>query len=756
MNDLCSEKQAIEYLYQGNYTESISLYEQCIETNPDRVQNYLYLGLNYFLLGKEELAQNIWMSLVMAENPEDMEVEIAKLVSFLELEALRELEVNNVAKSKKIYEQILEVEPNYYSSSLDFQARIAQWNQNVISLAQSGQFKEAIKLLRLILQADETQANAWHDLGTIYYQIHEYDLAIEVMNKALELCPSSSLSHYNLGLIFEAISQIPQAMVAYQKAISLNNNLVDAYNNLGNIFFDLGRLEEAKSIYHQCLLANPNHFGTAFNLIRTTSLLNDTQEVNNLAKERARLFPDELLWRLLDKLALPLLYQNKEEIEFARQRFTQGLEDIASQLDLTTDEKKKQALLAVGYHNNFYLPYQNFNDLELQKKYGHIVRKVVQENYPQWCVEKNMSPLNTGEKIRIGYISAFLRDHSGAKWALGWIENTNRQEFEIYCYHIGSKIDLVTEEFRLSSDFFYHIHGNLETVCQQILKDNLHLLIYTDIGMESQSIPLAAMRLAPIQCNAWGHPVTSGLPTIDYYLSSELMEPENAQEHYSEKLVRLPNLGICYSKPRLPQKQKSRAEFGLREDAVIYISCQTLFKYLPQHDYIFPAIAKQVESAQFAFVEYKRLPIIESFRQRLKQAFAEFGLNSEDFCLFLPRVNWDDYLNRNVVSDIYLDTLGFSGGNTALQAIICNLPIVTCPGDFMRGRLAYSVVKMLGVEDTIAYNERGYIDIAVRLGNDTHWRQSIVEKIKANQDRVFQDKTCVVALQEFFHRVVKG
>jgi predicted O-linked N-acetylglucosamine transferase (SPINDLY family) len=313
----------------------------------------------------------------------------------------------------------------------------------------------------------------------------------------------------------------------------------------------------------------------------------------------------------------------------------------------------------------------------------------------------------------------------------------------------------MTQQFAVYSHAFYHIPGDLEQMCQQILSDQLHILVFLDIGMHPTLTQIAGLRLAPVQCTTWGHPITSGLPTIDYFLSSDLMEPENGENHYSETLIRLPNIGISYSKPALPKTRKRRSDFQLRSQAVVYLSCQSTFKYLPQYDYIFAAIAQRVPQAQFVFISHPSDSIKRQFLQRLKKAFAGFGLDSEEYCVTLPRLNQNDYLSLNLVSDVFLDTLSWSGGNTTLEAIACNLPVVTCPGEFMRGRHSYGILRMLGVTDTIANDEAEYIDIAVRLGLDPQWRKSIVAQIVANHDRLYEDKTCVEALEAFYERVVE-
>ncbi len=239
------------------------------------------------------------------------------------------------------------------------------------------------------------------------------------------------------------------------------------------------------------------------------------------------------------------------------------------------------------------------------------------------------------------------------------------------------------------------------------------------------------------------------------------MEPDNAQDHYTEKLVRLPNIGICYPKPQLPEPNKTRADFGFREDRTVYLSCQLLFKYLPQHDYLFTEIVKRVPNAQLVFVLRSTTtngtnPTLErQFKQRLQKAFDQAGLRMEHYCIFLPGQDLSGYASLLSCTDVFLDTLDFSGGHTTLEAIAYSLPVVCCPGELMRGRQSYAALTLLGVTDTIAQNEAEYIEIAVKLGQDPAWRRVIAQRMGASQSRLFEDKTCVAGLEQFYRNVVQ-
>ncbi|MGY2976364.1 hypothetical protein [Thermostichus sp. MS-CIW-37] len=98
---------------------------------------------------------------------------------------------------------------------------------------------------------------------------------------------------------------------------------------------------------------------------------------------------------------------------------------------------------------------------------------------------------------------------------------------------------------------------------------------------------------------AWGHPQTSGLPTIDVFLSSELMEPPDGAGHYTEQLLPLPGIGTYYIPLEVDPAPVDWQAWGVDPDRVLYLCAQSLFKYLPQYDEVFPRIARKVGKCQF-------------------------------------------------------------------------------------------------------------------------------------------------------------
>ncbi len=142
----------------------------------------------------------------------------------------------------------------------------------------------------------------------------------------------------------------------------------------------------------------------------------------------------------------------------------------------------------------------------------------------------------------------------------------NRERHRVVGYHTGSERDAETELASATCAKFVEGQTSLDDWRKAILDDAPDVLIYPEIGMDKISSQLAAQRLAGVQCCSWGHPVTSGLATIDHFLSSELMEPADAQAHYRENLVRLPNLSVYCEKPSAPARQFQRHELKSEVD----------------------------------------------------------------------------------------------------------------------------------------------------------------------------------------------
>ncbi len=728
-------------------------YKEVLQWDKDNVDVWLRLGRLYYVL--EQYQESLQMLL------KSLELEPSRAVGHYLLGTVLE-KIGRIPQAIQAYQEAISLNPKY----------IDAYNNLGNILFQAGELEQAESVYSQAIAANPDHFGSYLNLGNVLMLRQEVEKAIAAYETALKLSPKNPDILYNLGVAHQSKNNISQAyfclgntfyyqekyekaIIEYQKFLDNQTGDVDFYIRYAYCYKSLKRHEEAIKVCRESLLLYPTEARIYDGLVLLLQEFGRTQEAIEVASEASMLLPDNLSLRLAKYLTLPILYETQEEIEFYRCQFLQGLEAVIQQTPLETPEAINNAFTGIGTSTNFYLPYQGKNDLELQKKYGQFVHTILAAKHPKWVEPRPMPTRGQNGKIRIGYLSNSMRSNKVGRFYLGWLRNFDRQKFEVYCYHTHPVRDQLTYQFQISCNTFYHIPDDLEAVCKQILSDQLHIIVFPDIGMTPLITQIAGLRLAPVQCTTWAHPVTSGLPTIDYFLSSDLMEPENGQKHYSEQLIRLPNIAFSYPKPSIPEVSKTRLDFQLREDAVVYLSCQSLSKYLPQYDYIFPEIAQRVSSAQFCFISSHTSPQITlAFQQRLQGAFAKFGLKMEDYCVIVPRQYTLSYLNLMLDSDIFLDTFSWSGGLTTLDAIACDLPVVTCPGELMRGRHSYAILKMLGITQTIAKNEAEYIEIAVRLGLDSAWRDSLVQQMKQRHSYLYDDKACVAALEEFYQRVV--
>ncbi|MEH1911368.1 O-linked N-acetylglucosamine transferase, SPINDLY family protein [Nostoc sp.] len=555
-------------------------------------------------------------------------------------------------------------------------------------------------------------------------------------------------SWHRWGDYFAASESPENAIPYYKKYLSSCPHQIDYYLKLSDVLYKTGQMQAAIETLQNGISHCPQAEELYFWLIIRLKQSHNYLEARNFAQQVTEKFPENYVFKMLSHLMLPEIYDTPEEIDTYREWFQHGLEKLIQEITMNNPDQQKKALIGISHHTNFFLAYQGKNDLVLQQQYGRLVHQIMAAIYPQWIQARPISSISNHRRIKIGYLSYFLCSWSGTVLFLNWLKYADNQKFEIYSYHIGHQIDAATQLFQSYSTKFYHLPNNLEQVCQQVIDDRLDVLIFPELGMDATTLCIARLRLAPIQCMAWGQPVTSGLPTIDYFLSSELMEPMNGQDHYTESLVRLPSVGISYPASKVDSVRLNRLFFGLREDAIIYISSQAAYKYLPQHDYIYAEIAHQVPNAQFMFL---RSGISQ---ERLKRAFAAVGLDSLDYCVFSAVLPRKDYFDLLSLADIYLDTFEWAGGNTTLDAIACHLPIVTCPGEFMRSRHSYGFLQAIGVTETIADNSWQYIQIAVRLAVDIDWRYSVREAMKLSINVLFDNPTATQNLEAFIKQAI--
>jgi protein O-GlcNAc transferase len=661
-------------------------------------------------------------------------------------------------------------------------------NDRGVILAANGLFADALACFERAVALNPGYDEARNNLGRGLRSLGRFDEAVAQFIQILKSKPDSPVAHFNVASVFDLAGQNPDAEKHYRNAISLRPDFVDAHihlasllqdtgrlpealahaeravmlrpdsagarNNLGNILRAMGRRDDAIAQYETSLRIDPNSFMAHYNW--GVALRGETR----IAEARAHfarafaLKPDFLEAELALCMAeLPALYESPSEIAERRAAYAGRLAKLV--IDVESASAPAALAAAVGSQQPFYLPYQGRDDRELQVLYGSLVCKILAARYPAAALP---GPPGPHAPIRLGIVSAFFRQHSNWKIPIkGWLKQLGRDRFHLSGYYTGAERDGETEVAATLCDRFVQGPLSLNAWRRTILDDAPHVLIFPEIGMDKVSTQLAAQRLAAVQCCSWGHPVTSGFPTIDYFISSDLMEPTGATAHYSERLIRLPNLSIYYEPADITHVAIDRAELGLRSSAVVYWCCQSLPKYLPQFDEVFARIAAEVPDCQFTFIEFGGgRGVTEMFRNRLERAFKSVGLHAAEHCVFLPRLAPDRFVAAIGLCDVVLDSIGWSGCNSILEGLVHNLPIVTMSGEMMRGRHTAAILDMMDIRETTARTIDEYVALAGLLGRNEAKRNELSAEIAEKKHRVYRDRHCIVALEAFLDCAVRN
>ena len=721
---------------QSQPQSAIAHYKNALNIRPESWLTWFKLGNLYRETGAASQALACYQS-ALSRNPGAAEI-------YLNL-GLTLKAAGNFAEAEQCYRKCIEFSP---------QMAVGCYNLGNLCL-DTGRFEAAVGCYRKALDLDPTACGALINLGNIYLEYGRLDQALSCFEQTLRVRPDNTKAIILKGNAFMRLNRAADALALFQQALEIDPEASAAYIGIENALKQANRIDDALSIYRQIQQKNPFSSGVLFHqglILRSQGRHIASKQAFQRAYEVNPGLP-AAQWHA--QLALPVLYRSRADITACRAEYEAGLTVIGDQVDNPAAGSPRTFLEALCTGTNFYLPYQGANDRALQKRYGEIVCRIVNANFPQWASAPQVQNRQPDGRIKIGFISAYLKAHTVGRLFQGWVQNCDRSQFEVYCFLLSQNPDAVSRRYQSDADHFYSLWGEIESIARRIRSYNLHLLIYPDIGMYAPATALAGLRLAPVQCAAWGHPVTTGLPSMDYYLSSNLMEPANAAEHYTERLIRLPNLSLCYERPAMPAHPKSPPALGISRQDFVYLSPQSLFKYLPQYDEVFPRIARQVPQAKFVFISDASRKATDRFRKRLAGAFAKTGLEMGKFCLFQPRLARDDYFSLNLASHVLLDPFCWSGGKSTLEAISCGLPVVTCPGEFMRGRHSYAMLRLMKIEETIAADQDEYVALAVRLACDRHFYSRMRRQIADRSHLIFEDLTPVRALEAFIKKAVE-
>ena len=614
-------------------------------------------------------------------------------------------------------------------------------------------------------------------MGLVLRELGRLDEALERVAEEARRHPGVARNHNNLGTTLIALGRERDAEAAFLEAVRVDRNYAMAYTNLAGLLQKRGELTGAETAWREvtrlvpgdtrallqlglvltsrwrpaeaepllrraCELA-PQNPEPARLLAYVLKRLNRPEEAREVARGILARDPADLQAAVVEALALPAVPESTQALAQAREAYARGLDSLVEREALFA---KNAAQVLMLQSENFHLAYQGGDDRELQAKYAGLMARLGACAEPRYYAPRPKRRIAKAGRVRVGFLSSFFRDCTAGKYFRSWATGLDRSRFEVFVYYTAYVRDAFSEALAKEIEHHRHIVDTVPRIADVVLADGLDALVFPDVGMDTASYLLAGMRLAPVQCAGWGHPVTTGQGAIDHYLTCDAMEPEGADSHYTERLVRLPGIGTMYARPG-PASTKSRAELGLPE-GTRYLCPQSLFKVHPDNDALLARVLAADPAGHLVFFEDQDPPLTRDFRARLGRALAAHAVDASRVA-FLARAGHADYLRVNELADVMLDTLHWSGGNTSLDAIAMGLPVVTLPGAFMRGRQSAGMLQLAGVPELVAKDADDYVRLATRLGTDAAWRDGMRERIAAGAPGLFNDPAPVEALSRF-------
>jgi tetratricopeptide (TPR) repeat protein len=364
-------------------------------------------------------------------------------------------------------------------------------------------------------------------------------------------------------------------------------------------------------------------------------------------------------------------------------------------------------------------------------------------------------PRAAGAKPRVGICSTFLRRHTVTRLFGALIEALDPDEFDLALFAPTDQVDEVTRRLGARARVVETGERTLAEWSATIDRFQPDLLVFLDVGMGSLVEALAARRHAPVQAMLWGHPVTSGLSTMDWFLTADAMERAGGEADYTERVWRLPGLGTCFEPPTTMPEPVPELE-ALPPGMVVCAIPQMAQKLRPEHDTLLVQLAHALPQVVFAFTPHAVGAIGAQFRARLSRVFAAAGLDAERriaLCRALPH---PAYLGLAARADFALDPIDWSGGNTSLELLAHDLPILTLPREAMRSRHTLAMLELMELPDLVAHDEADWLARAVRLATDADWRGSLRARIRERKPRLYRDTRVIDSFIDFVRRACDG
>ncbi|RAK59725.1 hypothetical protein DJ021_07865 [Phenylobacterium hankyongense] len=633
------------------------------------------------------------------------------------------------------------------------------WVTYGLALVEAGQFKQAEDLLTDRQTRDgQSQDGSGgsprvaalalrlnHAWGLSLIAEGHYAAAEARLRRALETAPAEARLHADLGAaLMLQKGRAADAEIVLRQALVLDPRQVEALTNLGVAVRKLERDAEAEAAFRQALALDPENPGALRNL-------------GNLLKSHDRIAEAKACYLAAARIdgTLSAAMQAHLMVSTFPMSWEQILQErSAYQADLTRFGSSPATYAFDTEPNNlpwFPLSYHGLDDRALLEQTSAVLRRKNPGLDYQSPRLRGWSP-PTG-RIKVAFISEFFHDHVVGKLNRGFIENLDRSRFEVALVHLfHSKQDGFRALLDRAADVSITLGESLEEQRRQLEALAPDVAFFADIGMSGEAYYLAHSRLAPVQATSWGHPNTTGVDTMDYFVSAASLEPDDGPAAYVERLALLGRLPTCYPAPSLGDASLSRADLGLPASGVLYGCPQSFFKIHPAFDQVLADIAQGDPDGHIVLLD----PAKPHWTELLKTRWRAHHPALLERVRFLPRMPTGRFVAHLGLIDVLLDPIHFGSGNTLFEPMLHGTPIVTWPGRFARGRIVAGAYRQMGIADApVAERLEDYAPLALALGRDPARRARLRTALRsAAQAELFNDLKAVRDFETFLSAAV--
>ena len=618
----------------------------------------------------------------------------------------------------------------------------AQRLRQAFLLHQQGRLEEADALYRDVLARDPGNAEALHLFGVLRAQRQEFPAAVDLISRSVALNPNNATAHYNLGNVLRDLSRLDEAVASYDRALALEPSKVEAWANRAGTLLDLNEPEKALTSCNCGLAIDPAH---------AAALINRANALRNLHRHDEALAAYDRVLMYYPDSADALNGRGSILQDQGRQQEAFVAYDKAFSLDTTIpylegwrlhakmhicdwsnfDRDIARVLANVDEGRLAVTPYVLLAVDSSPARQLAAARVFAKDKFPP------KAPLWRGEryhheKIRVAYVSGEFREQATSYLTADLFETHDKGRFEIHGIATGhNDKSPMRKRIEAAFDVFLDAATLSDSALSGLIREReIDILVNLNgyFGVERTNV--FACRPAPIQVNYLGYPGTMGSPYMDYIVADETIIPAGEENHYSERVIRLPG---CYQpndrRRSIGARSFTRAECGLPEGGFVFCCFNNNFKITPDMFDIWCRLLSGNKGSVLWLLE-----VNDAVRRNLINEAGRRGIRP-DRIVFAPVLPLDQHLSRVRLADLFLDTVPHNAHTTASDALWCGVPVLTCLGSTFAGRVAASLLNAVGLAELITISREHYETLAHKIATDATRHAALKARLAENRTK---------------------